>query len=305
MDRAKLRYPVLMSVLAALTTLVLKATAYFLTDSVGLLSDALESLVNLLAALTALAALWYAHLPADSTHTYGHEKIEYFSSGIEGLLIFLTALAIFWYAAQRLITPRRPEELGVGMALAVVAGLINLAVGRLLLRVGRAYGSILLEADGKHLLTDVLTTVGVLCGLTLVELTGWVFFDPLSALAVAAGILWTSIDLLRRSFDGLMDHSLPKAEQDLVRAAISANLGPGMSFHALRTRKAGMHRFADFHLLVPGSWTVKHAHDLGGKIEEAIAAVLPDIEVTIHIEPIEEQTSWEDSVLLDIERQQK
>jgi cation diffusion facilitator family transporter len=294
--------PILLSVAAALVTLLLKGAAYLVTGSVGLLSDAAESLINLVAALTAYLSLWYASQPVDESHTYGHDKIEYFSSGLEGVLILLAAGGIAWYAVARLFSPEMPQNLGAGALIALGASLVNFVVALILLRVGRKHGSIVLEADGKHLMTDVWTSAGVLLGLGLVYLTGLEVFDPLIALLVAANILWTGFDLVRRSFNGLMDHALPAAEQDAVRAAIVGVLEVGTTFHALRTRQAGTHRFADFHLLVPGKSTVRRAHDLANMVEKAVCAAVPGIEVTIHIEPIEERASWEDSALLDIER---
>ena len=302
MNHAILRLPILLSILAAVVTLIIKGAAYWYTGSVSLLSDAAESLVNLIASLTAMACLWYAAQPVDKTHTYGHEKIEYFSSGLEGVFILVAAAAIAWCAVQRLFEPQELTALDVGTALALGASLVNLAVAQVLLKVGRAHNSIVLEADGQHLMTDVWTSAGVIAGLGLVRLTGWLILDPIIALLVAANIVRTAVDLMQRSFNGLMDHSLPQAEQDLVRAAIAHHLQPGLDFHALRTRQAGARRFADFHLLVPGSWSVKRAHDLAGEIETAIGAALPLIEVTIHIEPIEERTSWEDSALLEVEK---
>ena len=298
-----LRLPLLLSIAAALATLALKSLAYALTGSVGLLSDALESLINLVAAGFAYLSVRYAARPVDASHTYGHEKIEFFSSGLEGGLILVAAGGIAWYALDRLRGPHELQTLGLGMALSLVASLLNLGVGVILIRAGRKHQSIVLEADGKHLLTDVWTSVAVLGGLSLVVVTGQQLFDPLVALVVAANILWTAIDLMRRSFNGLMDHSLPSAEQALLRDAIRGQLGPSMDFHALRTRQAGTRRFADFHLLVPGRYSVKEAHVLTGKIESAINSALPGIEVTVHVEPIEDRTSWEDSALLPLEQQ--
>jgi cation diffusion facilitator family transporter len=296
------KFPIVLSIIAAVTTFALKIVAYQLTDSVSLLSDALESLVNLAAALIALASLYYAALPVDDSHTYGHEKIEYFSSGMEGVLILVAAGAITWYAVDRLIAPRPLADLGTGALIAAVSALINLAVAVVLLRAAKTTESIVLEADGKHLLADVWTSAAVILGLTLVWMTNLPIFDPLLALLVAANIAWTALDLVRRSFNGLMDHALPPGEQAKVRAAITSHLEPGTTFHALRTRQAGAHRFADFHLLVPGNLSVQRAHDLTGTIERAICAALPGIEVTVHIEPIEEQAAWEDSALLPIEQ---
>jgi cation diffusion facilitator family transporter len=302
MADASLLRPVLLSVAAALVTLLLKGAAYLVTGSVGLLSDAAESLINLVAALTATLSLWYASRPVDESHTYGHDKIEYFSSGLEGVLILVAAGGIAWFAVARLFSPQLPENLEWGTAIALAASLINLVVAVILLRAGRKYGSIVLEADGKHLMTDVWTSAGVLAGLGLVYWTQIKVLDPLIALIVAANIVWTGFDLVRRSFNGLMDHALPVIERNAVRAAIQAVLEPGTDFHALRTRQAGTHRFADFHLLVPGGSSVRRAHDLANRVERAVCAAVPGIEVTIHIEPIEERASWEDSALLEIEK---
>jgi cation diffusion facilitator family transporter len=304
MTRAQLRYPILLSVVAALVTLALKFTAYALTDSVGLLSDALESLVNLAAALTALLCLIYAARPVDPSHTYGHEKIEYFSSGLEGVLILVAAGGIAWYALQRLFVPSPLEAIGVGTLIALAASLVNLAVAQVLLRVGRRAGSIVLEADGHHLMTDVLTSFGVILGLGLVWVTGWQVLDPLVALGVACNIVWTAWRLIIRSFNGLMDHALPEPEQAAVRAAIQTLMRSGLHFHALRTRQAGARRFVDFHLLVPGRWSVQEAHDFTEQVEGAVKQALPGAEVTVHIEPIEAAASWADSELLRVEEGQ-
>ncbi len=299
------RYPVVLSIAAAILTVGLKGTAYWITGSVGLLSDALESLINLAAALTAFWSLWYASRPIDASHTYGHEKIEFFSSGFEGGLILVAAGGIAWAAIDRLIHPRPVEDLGLGLTISVVAAAINGAVALVLLRVGKQYGSIVLEADGKHLLTDVWTSVAVLAGLGLVALTGWMVLDPLIALLIAANILWTAIDLMRRSFNGLMDHALPADELSTIREIIRSQLGADMDYHALRTRQAGTRRFADFHLLVPGRFSVKQAHELSHHITDALMAAMPGLEVTVHIEPIESCSAWQDSALLPIEQQQR
>jgi cation diffusion facilitator family transporter len=275
--------------------------AYLLTGSIGLLSDALESLVNLLAASVAYLAVRYSHRPADLSHTYGHEKIEFFSSGLEGGLILIAALTIAWSAALRLIFPHAPEQLGLGMLLSVVAATVNGGVGFLLLTLGRRHHSIVLEADGLHLLTDVWTTAAVLVGLGLVWSTGASVFDPLTALLMAGGILWTGFSLIRRSFDGLMDRALPDQEQEVLRRAIESHLRPGMTYHAVRTRQAGARRFVDFHLLVPGSMTVADSHVLSNAIENSLRTALPNVEPTIHIEPIEHPSAWHDSALLAVE----
>jgi cation diffusion facilitator family transporter len=287
---------------AALLTLALKWIAYGLTGSVGLLSDAAESLINLVTALVAMVSLWYAALPVDESHTYGHEKIEYFSSGLVGVLILVAAGGIAWFAVLRLLSPQPLEALDLGVALAVVAGLINWPTARLLLRGGQQHHSIVLEAEGRHLMTDVLTSAGVVLGVGLVWLTSRTWLDPLIGLFVSANIVWTGYHLVRRSFDGLMDHALPEAEQAAVRAAIATHLTPGMDYHAIRTRQAGTRRFVDFHLLVPGALSVREAHELTAGIEAAIRTALPGIEITVHIEPIEDQASWQDSELVPLEQ---
>jgi cation diffusion facilitator family transporter len=301
MSPAGLRALVLLSILAALLTIALKATASWLTSSVGLLSDALESGINLFAALAAYVSLRYAQRPVDETHTYGHEKMEYLSSGLEGVLIAFAGLGTAAVAIERLVHPAPLTDLGLGTSLSLVASLINLAVGLLLVRVGRREHSIVLEADGKHLLSDVWTSVAVVAGLFVVWGTGMHVLDPIIACIVGATITVTGARLVRRSFDGLMDHALPANELESLRAAIRASTPPGTTFHALRTRRAGARRFADFHLLVPGATSVRDAHDLAMKVEDALRAASPEVEITIHIEPIEDRASWEDNVLQGIE----
>ncbi len=298
----RLQSYILLSIAAAVVTLLMKLAAYLLTNSVGLVSEAIESIVNLVAAITAFFTLRLAALPADRNHTYGHEKIEFFSSGVEGLLIAAAAVGIIVYAVQRLFTPTLPDELGPGLLIVLAAAAVNGAVGFVLLRAGRKNESIVLEADGKHLLTDLYTSLGVVVGLSLVWLTQWPVLDSVTAIVVALNVLWTAYDLLRRSFNGLMDHALPVREQQRVRTTIEGLLGPQMAYHALRTRQAGARRFVDFHLLVPGSYTVDLAHALGDRIEDALRATLPGLEVTVHIEPIEQAGSWHDSELVPLEQ---
>jgi cation diffusion facilitator family transporter len=299
---SRLKYPVFLSIAAALVTLALKWLAYKLTGSVGLFSEAAESGVNLLAALAALFSLWFASKPVDPSHTYGHEKIEYFSCGLEGGLILAAAIGIGWFAVNRLLQPQDLDPINVGTAIAVLAALINFIVARLLLKAGRSNQSIVLEADGRHLMTDVWTSLGVVAGLALVWLTRLPWLDPVLGILVAAHVGWTGIELVWRSFDGLMDHALPLPEQEAVRAAIEAHLQVGMDYHAMRSRRAGSRRFVDFHLLVPGKLTVRHAHELTAQIEDAVRAALPGIEVTVHIEPIEDRAAWEDSELVALEQ---
>jgi cation diffusion facilitator family transporter len=289
----------------------LKAVAYYVTGSIGLLSEAAESGINLLTAVAAYLSLWYAALPVDSSHTYGHEKIEYFSSGLEGLLILIAAAAIAVYAVHRLLVPETLEALDIGVLIAALAGVVNFVVARILLRVGRTHQSIVLEADGHHLMTDVWTTAGVLIGLGLVWLSGKVWgrqlmwIDPVIALLMAGNITWTGVSLVWRSFNGLMDHALPPNEQAVVRQAIEAQLGPQMTYHALRTRQAGSHRFADCHLLVPGGLSVREAHEVATRMEQAVRLAFPGMEVTVHIEPIEEEAAWRDSAVLRVEEQER
>jgi cation diffusion facilitator family transporter len=292
---------ILLSIATALLNLGMKSAAYFLTNSVGLLSDAFESCVNLLAALAAYIALWYAARPVDATHTYGHEKIEYFSCGLEGLFIIVAAVGIIATSIHRFIFHTPLESIGLGIAISVAASLVNLVVGRILIRAGTKHESIVLEADGMHLMTDVWTTAGVVGALGVVSLTGWELLDPIIAIVVAINIAWTGFNLIRRSFNGLMDHALPLEEQERFRAAVQSQLPQGMLFHALRTRRAGARRFADFHLLVPGTMHVSDAHDVAERIEKTLRELLPTLVVTIHIEPIEASESWTDNALAGIE----
>jgi cation diffusion facilitator family transporter len=292
-----LRWPIALSILAALVTIALKGTAYALTGSVGLLSDALESGVNLLAALTAYVSLWYSARPADPSHTYGHEKIEYLSSGLEGVLIMVAGLGTAGYAVSRLVRPEPLAHLEVGTLIALGASVVNFAVARVLLHAGRKHQSIVLEADGKHLMSDVVTSVGVVVGLGLVLLTGLEWLDPVIAIAVGLNITWTGGELVRRSFDGLMDHALPLAEQEQIRTVIQSHLPPGAAFHGLRTRQAGARRFVEFHLLVDGDLAVREAHHLAHRIEDALTAAVPGLGVVTHVEPVDERESWEPEYL--------
>jgi cation diffusion facilitator family transporter len=290
-----------LAILAACLTMGLKFAAYLITGSVGLLSDAVESSANLVAALTALFAVWYAARPVDLSHRYGHEKIEFFAGGLEGILVLAAAGGIGWYAIDRLVDPRPLESVDVGVVVSFAATAINLGVARLLLRVARTHDSVALESDGRHLMTDVWTSAGVVTGLLLVRLTGVERLDPIIALLIAVNILWTGFNLVRTAVDGLMDRALSPQVESAVRRAIEGQLEPGETYHALRTRQAGARRFVDFHLLVPGELTVQRAHDVTNRIEDAVESAIPRSETTVHIEPIEELTSWSDSDLLAIE----
>jgi cation diffusion facilitator family transporter len=286
-----------LSIATAVATILLKGAAWWITGSVGLLSDALESFVNLAGALMALAMLSLAAQPADANHAYGHGKAEYFSSAFEGFLIAVAAALIAWKAIERLIAPQPLEAVGVGLAVSVVASLLNLATARTLMSVGRKYRSITLEADAHHLMTDVVTSAGVIVGVGLVWLTGWLWLDPAIALAVAANILWTGWQLMRRSTAGLMDVALPAAELREIDAVLGRYLAQGLDFHALRTRQAGTRGFVSLHVLVPGDWTVQQGHDWCERIEADIRAAVPHAHVTTHLEPREDPISHADALL--------
>jgi cation diffusion facilitator family transporter len=286
-----------LSVAAALVTISLKTLAWQLTDSVGLLSDALESVVNLVAALVAMAMLRWATLPPDEQHLFGHEKAEYFSAGVEGGLILLAAASIAWAAVTRLIHPLALGDVGVGAGLAGAASVVNLAVGAVLIRAGKRYRSITVEADGRHLLTDVWTSVGVIAGVLAVGWTGLRWLDPAVALLVALNIVVTGTALLRRAGAGLMDHALPPAELDAVERVLETYRRDGVSFHAVRTRQAGRRSFVSLHVLVPDAWSVREGHALAERLERDVRAALPGAAVTTHIEPIGDPASLADSEL--------
>jgi cation diffusion facilitator family transporter len=286
-----------LSIAAAIVTILLKGIAWWLTGSVGLLSDALESFVNLAGALMALAMLSLAAEPEDDKHAYGHGKAEYFSSAFEGFLILLAAFSIAYTAIERFLHPQAIEDVGVGLLVSVVASLINLFAARELLKAGREFNSITLEADAKHLMTDVWTSVGVIIGVGLVWVSGWLWLDPLIALLVALNIVWTGWQLLHRSASGLMDEAIPKEQIEAVEVVLKNYRQQGLDFHALRTRQAGRHVFITLHVLVPGKWTVQHGHDLVEQIEADIRAVVPFSHLTTHLEPIEDPVSLVDEAL--------
>lgn len=285
------------SIAAALGTIGLKSVAYAVTGSVGLLSDAVESIVNLVGAVMALSMLTVASRPADEDHSYGHSKAEYFSSGVEGTLILVAALSIGVAAGRRLLVPRPLEQVGVGLAVSVCASLVNLAVALLLRRAGRQHHSITLEANAQHLFTDVWTSAGVIVGVTAVAATGWLRLDPIVALLVAANILWTGTTIVRRSVLGLMDTALPPDELAAVKAALDRHLSDGVQYHALRTRQSGARRFVSFHVLVPGQWTVHRGHELLEDVEARIRAAVPNVTVFTHLESLDDPTSWDDQLL--------
>jgi len=283
-----------LSVATSIVTIVLKFLAYYLTGSVGLLSDAIESVVNIAAALVALTVLAYAAHGPDREHNFGHEKAQYFSSGIEGALIFVAAGAIVWAAIPRFMHPQPIEQVGLGMALSVAASAANAGCAWLMLRAAQEHRSITLEADARHLLTDVWTTVGVLAGVLLVTWTGWLVLDPLVAIAVAIQILWTGWSLMHRSFQGLMDRAIPDEDLAVIVGILERLRHQGCDYHALRTRMAGAHSFVDVHVLVPGAMNVQESHDLAEELENEIRRKLPHVEVLTHLEPIEDPKSWDD-----------
>ncbi len=284
-----------LSIGASLLTMALKFGAFFLTDSVGLFSDAVESVVNLTAGIIALLAIILAYQPADHSHAYGHGKVEYFSSGAEGLLICLAALGISYASVNRFLNPHPIESLGVGILVAMVAGAVNFGVARIMLQAAREYDSIVLEADAKHLLTDVWTSAGLVAALAVMLFAppSWQILDPLLGLLMSVNILWTGIGLMRRSVAGLMDEGLPAEEISQITGAITRIGGAQTGFHALRSRKSGSARFVDFHFLVPGAMTVQESHDLCCEIEEAIRLALPGAQTTIHVEPREDYASFD------------
>lgn len=286
-----------LSIAAAIATILLKGLAWKLTGSVGLLSDAIESFVNLAGAIMALWMLTLAALPADDDHAHGHGKAEYFSSAFEGFLILLAAVSIGYTAIDRLINPQPLEAVGIGLLVSVVASVINFATARVLLEVGKKRNSITLEADAHHLMTDVWTSAGVIGGVGLVWVSGWLWLDPVIALLVAANIVWTGWQLMQRSAAGLMDISLPVEKLNQVEALLAGYRRQGLDFHALRTRQAGSRAFITLHVLVPGTWTVQQGHDWSERIEADIRHALPGTHVTTHLEPLEDPVSMIDQEL--------
>lgn len=282
-----------LSIGAALVTLAMKFTAYYLTGSIGLLGDAAESLVNLAAAIIATIFLVYASKPADISHTYGHDKAEYFASGVEGTLILIAAVGIGYSATQRLIYPVPLENLRTGLVVAIMAAGVNYIVAKILLVAARQHDSITLEADAKHLLTDVWTSLGVVAGLGVVAITGITILDVIIAYAVAINIVFLGFDLLKRSFRGLMDYSLPSEEMHAIEKILKKHSEEVTYYHNLRTRKSGPNRFIDLHILVAGETTVQEAHDLCEVIEKQIKEALNNTQVTIHVEPVEDRSSWD------------
>jgi cation diffusion facilitator family transporter len=288
---------ILLSIAAAIATIALKASAWLLTGSVGFLSDAAESIVNLVAAIIALIAVRIAARPPDDDHAYGHEKAEYFSAGAEGVLILIAAASIAVVAVTRLLNPEPLTDVGLGVAVSATASVLNLVVALLLIRVGREQRSITLEADGRHLMTDVWTSIGVITGIVAVTITGWDRLDPIIALLVALNIVRTGVQILRRATGGLMDHALEPSELDEIEAVLDSYRGEGVDFHALRTRQSGRRAFVSLHVLVPAAWSVQQGHDLAERVARDIRERLPYATVFTHVEPKEDEASFEDVAL--------
>ena len=295
--RRRLTRLVALSIAAAIATIALKTLAWAVTGSVGLLSDAAESVVNLIAAVMALAVVQFAERPPDEDHAYGHEKANYLAAGIEGALILLAAVSIAYAAVRRLADPEPLDDVGIGAAVALIASAINLVVARILITAGREHGSLTLEADGRHLMTDVWTSVGVVAGVAAVAITGWDPLDPLIALAVAGNIIATGVRLVRDSASGLMDRALPAADLERVNAILERYSEDGVRFHALRSRRAGRRTFLSVHVLVPGAWSVQRGHDLVERVEADLRGVLAHAAVFTHLEPLEDPASFDDSEL--------
>lgn len=295
MQKTSLKKFIYLAIAAAIATISLKLFAYFLTGSVGLFSDALESGVNLIAAVVALFMISLAEKPADEEHAFGHHKAEYFSSAIEGGLIVLAAFSIIWSALPRIIHPQPLENVGIGLLVSLGASLINLTVGLVLIKNGRKKNSITLEADGKHLMTDVYTSVGVIMGIGIVKLTGWLVLDGVVAIGVALNIVWTGYQLMRRSALGLLDSSIPEDERLKITTALDSYKEQNLEYHSLMTRQAGQRKFVSLHVLLPGKLTIQEGHDMVEKIEKNIRELF-DAPVTVftHLEPIEDPVSMQD-----------
>ena len=283
------------SVAAAIITIALKTGAWAVTGSVGLLSDAAESVVNLVAAVVALAVVHFASRPPDEDHAYGHDKADYFSAGFEGGLILLAAGSIAFAAIERLANPQPVESFGVGVAAVGIATVLNLVVARRLMRVGRRHGSVVLEADGKHLMTDVWTSIGVVIGVAAVVATGLNWLDPVIALLVAVNIVVTGVSLVKRSVGGLMDRALEPDELARIEAVLEGFSSDEIQFHALRTRRAGRRAFVSVHVLVPGGWTVQRGHDLAELVEASLDGALEGLtNIFTHLEPLDDPLSQAD-----------
>lgn len=295
--RARLTRLALLSIAAAVVTITLKTAAWQVTGSIGFLSDAAESLVNLVAALMALGTIRFATRPPDEDHMYGHEKAEFLAAGAEGALVVIASVSIGWLAVERLVDPVALEDVAVGIAVSAAAAAVNVAAALLLIREGRRLRSITLEADGRHLMTDVWTSVGVIAGVTAVGVTGWERLDPLIALAVAVNIFVVGTRLVYRSGGGLLDRALSEDDQRAIEVVLERARSQGIVFHAVRSRQAGRRAFVSLHVLVPGDWTVQQGHDLVERLEREIGSVVPGANVLSHLEPLDDPASFADEQL--------
>lgn len=293
-DRSKLTRFAWLSIAVAILTISLKTVAYLITNSVGLLSDALESIVNLVGALMALGMLTIAARPADENHTYGHSKAEYFSSGVEGSLIIVAAISIAYAAIERLLSPKPLEQVGIGLIVSVVASLANLAVALILKRAGKQYNSISLTSNSHHLMTDVWTSGGVLLGVGAVVVTRWQALDPIIAILVALNIVWTGFGIIRNSISGLMDSALSKEFLDMIQSVLDRHKEAEVEFHAVRTRQSGSQKIISMHILVPGNWTVERGHQFVTQIENELGAAIADSQVFTHLESLTDPASFDD-----------
>lgn len=284
------------SIVASILTILIKSAAYFTTGSVGFMSDAMESFINLIAGIVAFISLTIAAQPADKKHPFGHDKAEYFSSLTEGLLITLAAISIAYAAINRLYHPQPLEELNIGMALSIFATLINLATARILLHYGKKHTSITIEADAHHLMTDVWTTVGIVAGILLVKFTNWQILDPIMAILVAISILYTGAKLIIRSTDGLMDKKLSEKDIKLIQEILEKHKAKGLDYHALYTRQASSKRFITFHMLFPGDLTIHQAHEVTKLIENEIHQKVPNSNIFIHLEPLNDPDAYDDMI---------
>ena len=294
MKERPLTHYAMLSIAVAVATFMLKLVAWHLTGSVGLLSDALESLANVAAALVALASIAVAMKPEDDDHAHGHSKAEYFAAGIEGGLIMVAAVAIGWEAEDRFFSPQAITQPVLGLTVSMVASLLNFLVAGVLMRVGRKRRSVALEADAKHLMTDVWTSIAVLVAVSLVALTGWSWLDPLIGLLLAVHIIVTGVKLVHQSLHGLMDKAVDAGELEAIRTVLDKYAAEGAQYHALRTRQAGSLKFMSVHLLMPGDWSITRGHDLSEKIENDLRNAIPGLVVVTHLEPIEDPVSWDD-----------
>lgn len=284
----------LLSIGAALVTISLKSVAWWVTGSVGLLADAAESLVNLVAAIFAFYALKISIRPPDKDHPFGHSKAEYFSAQLEGVMIFVAAVVIIQQAINRIMNPIPIENIGIGVAISAVAGVINGVVALILIRAGKRYRSLALQADGHHLMTDVVTSIAVIIGVVVVAITKQPILDPIIALALGVNIIFTGIQLIRKSVNGLMDIAMPEEEVAQVESILDSFRNSDIDFHAVRTRESGNRRFLAMHVLVPGAWSVKRGHDFTEDVVETLMADFPDLRITAHLEPREDPRSYED-----------